>query len=211
MPRVRQSRTGEMGSRRSRTALSPSELFRLVPPRRDTASHRDPGRQRPPKGPCLDARRRRPPPQHVAGRHRRCGGGGADGARGHRRIRPVSTRIERAHPAPARSAAASSTPKRHCHRDIETGACRVRGRRNSAVGRSRPRRTRAHQTSPRAETCSLPLSDGWPNLRLRARRTGTSQRRCSSARKPSKANLGRIYRKLGINSRSELGRVIGGL
>jgi hypothetical protein len=30
MPRVRQSRTGEMGSRRSRTALSPSELFRLV-------------------------------------------------------------------------------------------------------------------------------------------------------------------------------------
>jgi hypothetical protein len=50
------------------------------------------------------------------------------------------------------------------------------------VGRPRPRRTRAHQTSPRAETCSLPLSDGWPNLRLRARRTGTSQRRCSSAR-----------------------------
>jgi hypothetical protein len=48
-------------------------------------------------------------------------------------------------------------------------------------------------------------------LRLRARRTGTSQRRCSSARKPSKANLARIYRKLGINSRSELGRVIGGL
>jgi DNA-binding CsgD family transcriptional regulator len=29
--------------------------------------------------------------------------------------------------------------------------------------------------------------------------------------KTVEANLGRIYRKLGINSRAELGRVIGGL
>ncbi len=43
---------------------------------------------------------------------------------------------------------ASSTPKRHCHRDVETGACCLRGHRNSAVGRPRPRRTRAHQSRP---------------------------------------------------------------
>ena len=72
----------------------------------------------------------------------------------------------------------------------------------------RARAELARTNGPHAKTCSPPLSGGRPNGGI-----GKTNRDVASALfispKTVEANLARIYRKLGINSRAELGRLIG--
>ena len=121
----------------------------------------------------------------------------------------IPMRFERAHPAPARSAAASSTPKRHCHETLKQALAAFED-----IG------TPLWADRARAELARTKVAPGRDVLTPSERRvaelaaSGKTNRGVAAALfispKTVEANLARIYRKLGINSRAELGRVIGG-
>ena len=182
------------------------------PPYRKPSRSSKPWKATAAERPCLDARRRRPLPQHVAGRP-----GDVEAAERMARQAMVEhdripMRFERART----QLLLGQLQRRQRQKDTATETLKQALAAFEDIGtplwadRARAELART-EVAPAPRLCSPPLSDGWPNLRHRARPTGTSQRPCSSARKPSRANLGRIYRKLGINSRSELGRLIGDL
>ena len=118
----------------------------------------------------------------------------------------------RPHPAPARPAAATSTPEgaatatlREALQAFEAmGAPLWADRARAELARAKVAPTPRRRRSPRP-------SSGWPSWR----HPGMTNRDVAAALfispKTVEANLARIYRKLGIKSRAELGRVIGDL